>query len=142
MILEPGGIHGNDHVQSFYVKLGGVHVRFIVGEPRPLVPADQPVSGKACDEHDGKNQDHMKIYFCFFSIHKINHAFLIDGNIWDAGENMSVKICPACAACSGTLLVCGGVWHSASGLLRKIGNFTYKIVLNQGETAMDGGFRH
>ena len=77
---------------------------------------------------------------CLF--HKINHAFLVDGNIWDAGENMSVKICPACAACSGTLLVCGGVWHSASGLLRKIGNFTYKMFLSQGETAMDGGFRH
>ena len=27
------------------------------------------------------------------------------------------------------------------GLLRKIGNFTYKMFLEQGETAMDGSFR-
>jgi len=33
-------------------------------------------------------------------------------------------------------------WLWSMGLLWKIGNFTYEMLLYQGETAMDGGFRH
>ncbi|MCI8354806.1 MAG: hypothetical protein HFI47_06915 [Lachnospiraceae bacterium] len=33
-------------------------------------------------------------------------------------------------------------WLWAMGLLWKISNFTYEMLRYQGETAMDGGFRH